>query len=429
MRVLLTVFAAKTHLFNLVPMAWALRSAGHEVLVASQPDLMEAVTRAGLTGVPVGDELRMGGGSGGGSGGPTAQTFQGVSGDLVWADERDADWERLLGAFTVGCSVQYEYFAGGAMLDELVELARDWRPDLVVWDALTFAGAIAARACGAAHARMLFGLDYVSRGYLRYRELLRRQPPELWDDPVSDWLRGRLDRYGLGFAEPDALELMTGQWSIDPTPPGMQFPLGLRYVPVRQVPYNGPAAVPDWIHEPRTRPRVALSLGMSGRDLMGGDTIPVEWLLAGLADLDVELVATLSAAQLASVPTLPDRVRAVEFVPLNDLLPTCAAVVHHGGFGTVVNVLTHGVPNLTVPAPWWDEADLGRHIAERGAGLVVEPAALGPDSLRDGLARLLHEPAFAEGAARVREELLAVPSPHDLVPAIEALTAEHGTGR
>ncbi|GAA3475629.1 activator-dependent family glycosyltransferase [Streptomyces yanii] len=425
MRVLFTVFAAKTHLYNLVPMAWALRSAGHQVCIASQPDLMDAVCGSGLTGLPVGDELRMGGGSRG----PTAQTFQGVSGDMVWADPDDMGWEKALGAFTVGCSVQYEYFAGGAMLDELVEFARDWQPDLVIWDALTFAGAIAARACGAAHARMLFGLDYVSRTYQRYRELLLRQPPERRDDPVSDWLRGRLDRYGLDFEEPDALELMTGQWSIDPTPPGMQFPLGLRYVPVRQVPYNGPASVPDWIHERRTRPRVALSLGMSGRDLMGGDTISVERLLAGLADFDIELVATLSAVQLASVSALPDHVRAVEFVPLNELLPTCAAVIHHGGFGTVVNVLTHGVPNLTVPAPWWDEADLGRHIAERGAGLVVAPEALGPDTLRTGLARLLNEPSFAEGAARVRDELLAVPSPHDLVPTIEALTAEHRTRR
>jgi glycosyltransferase (activator-dependent family) len=423
--VLITVFAVKTHLYNLVPLAWALQAAGHEVRVASQPDLMAAVRTTGLTGVPVGEELRMGGGR---PGGPTSQTFQGMSGDMRHPDG-EPDWPDVLGAFTVACPVQYEFFAGGAMLDDAVAFARDWRPDLVIWDALTFGGAIAARACGAAHARMLFGIDHISKSYLRYRELLDQQPAERRDDPVSDWLRGRLARYGVEVTGGDELELMTGQWCIDPTPPGMQFPLDLPYLPVRQIPYNGPAAVPDWLREPPERPRVSLSLGMSGRDLMGGDTVSAAELLAGLAGFDIELVATLTPAQLAGVPALPAHVRAVDFVPLNDLLPTCAAVIHHGGFGTVVNVLTHGVPSLTVPAPWWDEADLGAHIAARGAGLVIEESALTAGTVRVGMARLLDEPQFAAGAARLRDDVLAVPSPHDLVPTLEAMTAAHRTGR
>ena len=56
MRVLLTTFAHNTHFYNLVPLAWALRTAGHEVRVASQPDLTEAITAAGLTAVPVGTD-------------------------------------------------------------------------------------------------------------------------------------------------------------------------------------------------------------------------------------------------------------------------------------------------------------------------------------------------------------------------------------
>ncbi|MFF2750047.1 hypothetical protein ACFVVA_31480 [Kitasatospora sp. NPDC058048] len=48
------------------------------------------------------------------------------------------------------------------MIDDLVAFARDWRPDLAVWDTMTFAGPVAARACGAAHARLMFGLDLVA---------------------------------------------------------------------------------------------------------------------------------------------------------------------------------------------------------------------------------------------------------------------------
>ena len=49
MRVLIVTFPWKTHLFHLVPLAWSLRTAGHEVRVATEPDLLGAVTGAGLT--------------------------------------------------------------------------------------------------------------------------------------------------------------------------------------------------------------------------------------------------------------------------------------------------------------------------------------------------------------------------------------------
>ncbi|MFI1169810.1 glycosyl transferase family 28, partial [Streptomyces sp. NPDC020801] len=59
MRVLFTAFAAKSHAYTQFPLAWALRTAGHEVCVASQPDLVEDITRAGLTAVPVGRALQL----------------------------------------------------------------------------------------------------------------------------------------------------------------------------------------------------------------------------------------------------------------------------------------------------------------------------------------------------------------------------------
>lgn len=50
----------KTHLFNFVPLAWALQTAGHQVHVASEPDMIGAIIGAGLTAVPVGSGETMG---------------------------------------------------------------------------------------------------------------------------------------------------------------------------------------------------------------------------------------------------------------------------------------------------------------------------------------------------------------------------------
>ncbi|MFV2013761.1 glycosyl transferase family 28, partial [Micromonospora sp. LOL_027] len=148
---------------------------------------------------------------------------------------------------------------------------------------------VAARASGAAHARMLFGIDYISRMYDNYRTLLGEQPADRRDDPVTDWLTGRLARAGVdAVVTPElARELMTGQVTIDPTPAWMQLALSVNRLAVRYVPFNGPSAIPRWIYDPPRRPRVCLSLGVSGRELLGGDLVSVADLLTALAELDI----------------------------------------------------------------------------------------------------------------------------------------------
>ena len=54
MRVLLTTYPERTHFLAMVPLAWALRTAGHDVRVAVQPKFAPTVTQAGLTAAPVG---------------------------------------------------------------------------------------------------------------------------------------------------------------------------------------------------------------------------------------------------------------------------------------------------------------------------------------------------------------------------------------
>jgi len=49
----------------------------------------------------------------------------------------------------------------------------------------------------------------------------------------------------------------------------------------------------------------------------------------------------------SSLPrTLPASVCVADFAPFQLLFPRCAAVVHHGGIGTVAKALAAGVPQL-----------------------------------------------------------------------------------
>jgi L-2-deoxyfucosyltransferase len=164
---------------------------------------------------------------------------------------------------------------------------------------------------------------------------------------------------------------------------------------------------------------------VSFREVVGEDKASIGELLNAVADLDVEVVATLNADQLGSLAQVPDNVRAVDFVPMDVLLPSCAAIIHHGGSGTGQTALAHGIPQVVVPTKMWCNVPKARKIQEAGAGLYCEPGELTADRLRGMLVRVLEEPSFQQNAARVRREMLAAPSPSDLAPVLERLTAHY----
>ncbi|MGH3939769.1 MAG: activator-dependent family glycosyltransferase [Pseudonocardiaceae bacterium] len=426
MRVLFTTFAAKVHMFSQVPMAWALQTAGHEVCLASQPDLVEEITRTGLTAVPVGealnleeqlqlaDEL----------GGEESAAQDGL--ELTETRLERLTWEYVLGVFTAMTSVVFQNNCPEKMVDDLVSFARWWEPDLVVWDTLTFAAPVAAKASGAASARLLFGIDHVARMREIFTGMLDRCPPELRDDPLGEWLAWTAGRHGADFDE----SMVTGQFTIDPIPSWMRCPLDLTYVPVRYVPYNGPATLPDWLRERPSAPRVCLTLGLSHREVQGGDEVSISALLEAVTGLDVEVVATLNARQVESLPTIPDNVRVVDFVPLNALLPSCSAIISHGGSGTLATAMLHGVPQLIIPSKIWDSPDKAQKLVQRGAALHAHDVDnLSVGELKSGLERLLGEPSFTRNAATIRQEIIATPTPNDIVPVLEKLTAEHRPNR
>ncbi|MBN3933106.1 DUF1205 domain-containing protein [Streptomyces verrucosisporus] len=438
MRILFVTNPFRAHLYVQVPLAWALRGAGHEVCVAGPPDMAEAIAHTGLPGVSVGEVLaleekmaqaapsdapiRMAqGASGGEPAGPCdprgLRTGKSVQSDYGWGDPHIE-----LEDFTAG--VRAVFFPDSAF-EDLVEFARAWRPDLIVTDPTAFPGAVAARVVGAAHARMLWSVDRVAQLRAACRPRLGAE-----GDPMRDWLQPILERHGCGFDE----ETVLGQWTISPSPPWIWQPEGMHYLPVRNMAFNGPSITPRWVHERPARRRVCITQGLSHRDATIGGGSSTHDLLEAVAGLDVEVIATLNADQLGSA-TLPDNVRAVDFVPLNSLLPTCSALVHEGGTGAFAGALEHAVPQIVVPndfkvEKWGGPLAMAHGLERRGAGVYVgNSGTLTADALHDGLKLLLEDPSYAENAARIRTEVRMMPSPNDIVPALEKLTAEHRVPR
>nr|WP_062333306.1 activator-dependent family glycosyltransferase [Herbidospora sakaeratensis] len=415
MRVLLVTYQSTTIFTAMVPLAWALRTAGHDVRVASQPSFTGVITQAGLTAVPVGrnhttwrvGELHPEQVEAERNGLPAP--YDTVAGDA------EPDWARMRDGYAEMLS-RWHKLDNFPMIADLVDYARHWEPDLVIWEPTTYAGPIAARACGAAHARLLWSVDVFGAAREHYLRLAAGRP----DDPLGEWLGGYARKYGFDFGE----DLVTGQFTIDQVPGSLAVPTALDRVPMRTVPYGGPAVVPGWLHAPPELPRVALTLGTTATERYAGFAANVPDIIAALADLDLELVATLPANVQGTVGARPERTRLETFVPLHALAPTCAVVINHAGPGTFLTTALYGVPQVTLP--WdFDEPELARRAAAQGGTLTLRPDRVTGEEVRDAMLRLIDEPGFADRAEDLRREMLAMPSPAELVPRLEELTAKH----
>jgi glycosyltransferase (activator-dependent family) len=415
MRVLITSIAHNTHYYHLVPLAWALKSAGHEVRVASQPRITDVIVGSGLPAVPVGDDNDL------------MALFAEIGGDIApyqrgldFAEERPEalTWEHLLGQQTVLTSLCFAPLNGDSTMDDTVALARAWQPDLVIWETFTYSGAVAAHAVGAAHARLLWGPDVIGQARERFLDAKAKQEPEHREDPMAEWLGWTLDRLGLPAAGAGLEELLNGQRVIDPAPKSLRLNLRRPTVPMRYIPYNGPAAVPGWLTEPSKRPRICLTQGVSGRETRGKDIVRFQDLLTALGDLDVEIVATLDSNQRESLAEVPGNVRIVDFVPMDALLPSCAAVIHHGGAGTSATAVLHGVPQIIIGAHW-DAPLKARQVDDLGAGISIPPDELDAATLRAAVQRVLTDASLQQNADRLRAEVWSDPTPAALVPTLE----------
>jgi UDP:flavonoid glycosyltransferase YjiC (YdhE family) len=375
MRVLFLPAPAVGHVFPMVPLAWAFRAAGHEVICVTGGDGLAA----SQAGIPVLDALP----------GRTTRDlyeqfvrdlpdlFEPVQGDPVAVlNERKP---RIVAAWD-------------PIVDTHVALAERVRPDLVVYDPIFGVGPLAA-------ARL--GIPAVALGFT----LCRYDPEMLRDLPAGVVFR----RHGL--------EVPDGIPTIDLGPPSLVEgpPSALR---MRYVPYNGGAVLPDWLLDPPRRPRVAVSFGSLEQAYGSGG---LDRLAAAAGGVDAEFVIVSAEPGRLPPDELPPNVRIVGWIPLNALLPTCAAAMHHGGSGSALTGCALGIPQMAVadgvadPSPL-AEAEL---LRRRGAAILLRPEELDADALRS----LLGDERLRRAAAELRAEIAALPSPAELVPRLVALTA------
>lgn len=397
MRVLFTTFPWASHHWPMVPTEWACRAAGHEVLVASTPALAPVVGATGLPFAPVGGEIDL---------------------PAMSRGRRLASWHTQ-GRWPEGWPVdpgllredQVELLAGlgemqtvmaAAMVDDLVALAREWRPDLVVHNTVSLAGPVAAAAVGVPSVSHHWGGPGPHQLELR----------GLRGAPLPGYA-ALYERFGVPVrTHPDL-------W-IDLCPPSMRLPMTVPYVSARFVPFNGPGRVPPWVLERPQGRRICVTWGETTERLLGSEGLSVfRHAVSSAAELGAEVLVATTASQVKRLGPLPDQVRPVLSLPLHLVLSTCDLIVHHGGSGTAMTAVTCGVPQLAVPQRPEPELQ-GSALRSVGAGDYVRHADLVAETdpaavLRDRMSRMLSDPSYAHAARELAEEVRGQPAPADIV--------------
>ncbi|KAK2039274.1 UDP-Glycosyltransferase/glycogen phosphorylase [Colletotrichum somersetense] len=118
------------------------------------------------------------------------------------------------------------------------------------------------------------------------------------------------------------------------------------------------------------------------------------------------VVPSKHADEIREKINVEDNVRIAEWVPYDMLLPRCRLLVTNGGYGSVTQALSHGVP-LVCAGTSEDKRDTAARVTWVGAGIDLKTDTPSVDQVRDAVHRVLMEDTFAKNAARVGKELNA----------------------
>lgn len=373
MRILFTFAGGRGHLEPLLPVAHAAEAAGHTVAVTGRASIASVAAEQGLAVFHSGPELV-----------PERRP-------LVPLDAGRED--RVLRDGFAGRQARTRAAA-------VLELCGEWRPDVLVCDETDPGSMVAAERLGLPYASVLV----TAAGSFVRRELL------------AEPLNALRAEHGLS-PDPE-LALLSRYLVLSPFPPSFRDPA---------YPLPATAHSIDVVRAGRRRgdgaPLVYVSLG-TVFNLESGDLFTR--ILAGVRELPVDVLVTVgNGIEPAELGPQPPNVSIEQFVPQAEVLARVAAVVSHGGSGSVLGTLAHGVPLVALPMGA-DQPHNAARIQALGVGRVLDPISAAPEQIREAASAVLDEPGYREAATRLRDELAALPGPEHAVTLLESLVDGSG---
>jgi MGT family glycosyltransferase len=174
------------------------------------------------------------------------------------------------------------------------------------------------------------------------------------------------------------------------------------------------APLPPWAHElDGSRKVVLVTQGTVSNFDFRRLIVPT---LAALAnDSDVLVVVTTGGRSLDAIPGLvPGNARLATYLPFEWLLPKVDVLVTNGGYGSVNQALSFGVPLVTAGLTE-DKADVNARVAWSGVGIDLATNSPTPQVLRNAVRAVLENPTYRSRASSMAEEYSAIDTTYEII--------------
>ena len=392
MRVLFTLLPATGSLHPLVPVARALVEAGHEVAFCSARSFRPDVEAIGFPFFAAGLDWHC-------SDPRFIDILCATAGVELPALTGTAGFAWVTNQLFIGA-------AGERMVDDVVTIARRWGADLVVRESLEFSGGAAAEFLGLPHASVAAAADSALdlRAQLAPALARLRAHAGLPQDPAVAMPYRYLH-----------LCFMPPCWDG----PDARFPPTAHFLRHTNPPRPG-ERLPAWFADLPARPLVLVSLGTVFHRTRGLH----ELILDALRDEPVTLLLAVGRDQdPARFGPQPPHIRIDRYLPQPLLLPHCALFVTHGGFNSVKEALSFGIPMVVIPIAG-DQPYSAERCAALGVGQAVGPEERTADRIRAAVRAVLTDPCYQAQAEAMRREMLALPGIDRAVALLEVLARE-----
>lgn len=379
MRILFTFAGGNGHFEPLRPLARAAQAAGHTVAFANRLGMAVMVQSAGFESFPTGTDF-----------GDTNERYPLLEVDMAREDD-----------------VLRDFFAGRlarARFTDIVALCATWKPDLIVCDEIDFGSMLAAES---------LNLPYASVLVIAAGSFVR---PTV----VGEALNALRAEYGLP-PDPD-LTMLSRHLVLSPFPrsyrdPAFPLPPTAHFMRLYKRESASDTSIPHWLTQ-TDMPLVYFTLGtVFNRE--SGDLF--SRVIAGLRDLKINLVVTVGQhIDPVEFGEQPANVHIERFIPHSVILPRCDLIVSHGGSGSVLGALAHGLPSVLLPMGADQPLNAARCEA-LDVAKVLDPIASTPAMIGEAVSTVLQDPAYRQAAERLRDEIAAMPEVSHALTLLENL--------
>ncbi len=261
---------------------------------------------------------------------------------------------------------------------------------------------------------------------------IAREFDEAVDQPSLLRLNNELNTFGVGpLSVPlfhSVVELADAYMQL--SAPRFEFP--------RQIPPSvhfvgtppiipGQAPLPTWAHDlDGSRKVVLVTQGTVANHNFGLLIAPT---LAALADEpDVLVVVTTGGRPVEAIPgAVPSNARVASFLPFEWLLPRVDVLVTNGGYGSVNQAMSFGIPLVTAGMTE-DKADVNARVAWSGVGLNLATNEPTPAALCAAVRTVLDRPAYRLRASQMAGEFARIDTRSEVLSIISEVVAHHKAG-